>query len=154
MTYAKVPAFSGACPASAGTSLLSIALFLALGGCASASFSVGNVLDASEKTEPDVTSQDGGLDAKSDSVLPGCVPYSCKVGCGECDVGMECGNGGQSMCGSINCGPVLEDANVNNITCAGAMTRLFQCRVMAAPDLMPSCAFAESSGGKNWYCCK
>ena len=123
-----------------------------LTGCSSATFTTVEGYDASNDAEltfqKDGALKDGGPDTEPNH----CDPYSCKNGC-ECDSG-TCGNGGEMMCGSTNCGPVIQDASTG-ITCIGSANKVYRCAPAAAPDFMPACTFVyKNSMGQNWYCCR
>ena len=137
-----------------------LACFWVLGGCSSESFSVPVPVPETADADADASEasigigpNDGG-GSKPDRVLPGCSPYSCKAGCGECDPGSACGSGGEEMCGTSNCHPMVADANPGSITCAGGRPALYECTPAAVPDFMPACTFVNTNAGRNWYCCK
>lgn len=135
--------------------------FFIVTGCGSATFSVATV-DAS--TETDVTddsavmaSKDAGTDAQDATPLV-CEPYSCKPGCGDCDSGTQCGNGGTYTCGSTNCSYDYQ-ADAAGFSCPSGMTQIYTCAHYYGKntqDFLPRCLFRKGTtadGDYTQWCC-
>ena len=137
-------------------------------GCSSTTFDVArepsNLTDGGteEDSETTVRNLDAGLDVQDGQVSDAdgsliCEPYSCKPGCGGCDAG-NCGNGGVSSCGSINCSfDYASDASTFN--CPANKMLVYKCFHyfgQNTQDFMPRCVFRGGStadGEYTQWCC-
>ena len=135
--------------------------FSALVGCSSTTFTTAETSDAGkDQINESTTSNDGGIDSPNDTPVT-CEPYSCRSGCGECDAGMQCGNGGAFTCGSRNCAAfsldVFTDAATYN--CPSEMTLIYRCAHYSGQnnkDIMPRCLSRGGStadGEYTYWCC-
>ena len=133
-----------------------------LTGCSSTTFTTAEETSdaAKDQINESAISNDGGIDSQDD-VSTVCEPYSCRSGCGECDAGMQCGNGGASTCGSRNCAAfsldVFTDASTYN--CPSEMTLIYRCAHYPGQnnkDIMPRCLSRGGStadGEYTYWCC-